>query len=217
MQLGKRRPSKGKKRRTCLPTSTPEGLPQPRAEKMCRERLFIQPTCQTFPEPLLSARPCVGHWGVGAGPCSAQTSCVALGKGYNLAGPSLPTQATASPCCWTRGGSKATSPFETASSRSCWRTHWGGAGSPSWYLRGAGREEWGLREGLPERNTQGHPPQVACVSPSAQCLPETLSTLRYASRAQRVTTRPQAPKVNRGRHRPRGGGGDGWGQAAVGT
>ncbi|XP_058528498.1 kinesin-like protein KIF12 isoform X1 [Ochotona princeps] len=38
---------------------------------------------------------------------------------------------------------------------------------------------------------------VACVSPSAQCLPETLSTLRYASRAQRVTTRPQAPKSPR--------------------
>ncbi|XP_064146914.1 kinesin-like protein KIF12 [Loxodonta africana] len=36
---------------------------------------------------------------------------------------------------------------------------------------------------------------VACVSPSAQCLPETLNTLRYASRAQRVTTRPQAPKT----------------------
>ncbi|XP_049977795.1 kinesin-like protein KIF12 isoform X3 [Alexandromys fortis] len=35
---------------------------------------------------------------------------------------------------------------------------------------------------------------VACVSPSAQCLPETLSTLRYASRAQRVTTRPQGSK-----------------------
>ncbi|XP_076790948.1 kinesin-like protein KIF12 isoform X4 [Arvicanthis niloticus] len=35
---------------------------------------------------------------------------------------------------------------------------------------------------------------VACVSPSAQCLPETLSTLRYASRAQRITTRPQGPK-----------------------
>ncbi|XP_008582135.1 PREDICTED: kinesin-like protein KIF12 [Galeopterus variegatus] len=35
---------------------------------------------------------------------------------------------------------------------------------------------------------------VACVSPSAHCLPETLSTLRYASRAQRVTTRPLAPK-----------------------
>ncbi|XP_072488530.1 kinesin-like protein KIF12 isoform X2 [Notamacropus eugenii] len=31
---------------------------------------------------------------------------------------------------------------------------------------------------------------VACVSPSAQSLPETLNTLRYASRAQRVTTRP---------------------------
>nr|XP_020821440.1 kinesin-like protein KIF12 isoform X5 [Phascolarctos cinereus] len=30
---------------------------------------------------------------------------------------------------------------------------------------------------------------VACVSPSAQSLPETLNTLRYASRAQRVTTR----------------------------
>ncbi|XP_063116358.1 kinesin-like protein KIF12 isoform X1 [Cavia porcellus] len=38
---------------------------------------------------------------------------------------------------------------------------------------------------------------VACVSPSAQCLPETLSTLRYASRAQRVTTRPQVPKPPR--------------------
>ncbi|XP_006865790.1 PREDICTED: kinesin-like protein KIF12 [Chrysochloris asiatica] len=35
---------------------------------------------------------------------------------------------------------------------------------------------------------------VACVSPSAQCLPETLNTLRYANRAQRVTTRPQVPK-----------------------
>ncbi|XP_036603927.1 kinesin-like protein KIF12 isoform X2 [Trichosurus vulpecula] len=31
---------------------------------------------------------------------------------------------------------------------------------------------------------------VACVSPSAQSLPETLNTLRYASRAQRITTRP---------------------------
>lgn len=53
--------------------------------------------------------------------------------------------------------------------------------------------------GGPERSTHRRsPPQVACVSPSAQCLPETLSTLRYASRAQRVTTRPQAPKVNGG-------------------
>ncbi|XP_076998593.1 kinesin-like protein KIF12 isoform X6 [Tamandua tetradactyla] len=44
---------------------------------------------------------------------------------------------------------------------------------------------------------------VACVSPSAQCLPETLSTLRYASRAQRVTTRPQAlksPRVRQPQH-----------------
>uniref|UniRef100_A0A2K5D3S9 Kinesin-like protein n=2 Tax=Aotus nancymaae TaxID=37293 RepID=A0A2K5D3S9_AOTNA len=41
---------------------------------------------------------------------------------------------------------------------------------------------------------------VACVSPSAQCLPETLSTLRYASRAQRVTTRPQAPKTSVAKH-----------------
>ncbi|XP_032096363.1 kinesin-like protein KIF12 isoform X2 [Sapajus apella] len=41
---------------------------------------------------------------------------------------------------------------------------------------------------------------VACVSPSAQCLPETLSTLRYASRAQRVTTRPQAPKSSVASH-----------------
>ncbi|KAM6182156.1 kinesin-like protein KIF12 [Erethizon dorsatum] len=44
---------------------------------------------------------------------------------------------------------------------------------------------------------------VACVSPSAQCLPETLSTLRYASRAQRVTTRPQAPKSPVAKRPPR--------------
>ncbi|KAM8941636.1 kinesin-like protein KIF12 isoform 6-T11 [Lycaon pictus] len=44
---------------------------------------------------------------------------------------------------------------------------------------------------------------VACVSPSAQCLPETLSTLRYASRAQRVTTRPQAPKSPVAKQPPR--------------
>ncbi|XP_045428051.1 kinesin-like protein KIF12 isoform X2 [Pipistrellus kuhlii] len=44
---------------------------------------------------------------------------------------------------------------------------------------------------------------VACVSPSAQCLPETLSTLRYASRAQRVTTRPQAPKSPATKQPPR--------------
>ncbi|XP_011359237.2 LOW QUALITY PROTEIN: kinesin-like protein KIF12 [Pteropus vampyrus] len=44
---------------------------------------------------------------------------------------------------------------------------------------------------------------VACVSPSAQCLPETLSTLRYASRAQRVTTRPQAPKSPMAKQPPR--------------
>ncbi|NXK85373.1 KIF12 protein, partial [Formicarius rufipectus] len=31
---------------------------------------------------------------------------------------------------------------------------------------------------------------VACVSPSSHCLSETLSTLHYASRARRVTTRP---------------------------
>ncbi|NWI96275.1 KIF12 protein, partial [Pitta sordida] len=31
---------------------------------------------------------------------------------------------------------------------------------------------------------------VACISPSSRCLPETLSTLHYACRARRVTTRP---------------------------
>ncbi|NWZ00408.1 KIF12 protein, partial [Loxia curvirostra] len=31
---------------------------------------------------------------------------------------------------------------------------------------------------------------VACISPSSHCLSETLSTLHYASRAQRVTTKP---------------------------
>ncbi|XP_054990030.1 LOW QUALITY PROTEIN: kinesin-like protein KIF12 [Sorex araneus] len=44
---------------------------------------------------------------------------------------------------------------------------------------------------------------VACVSPSAHCLPETLSTLRYASRAQRVTTRPQVPKSPVAKQPPR--------------
>uniref|UniRef100_A0A8D0FQ81 Kinesin-like protein n=1 Tax=Strix occidentalis caurina TaxID=311401 RepID=A0A8D0FQ81_STROC len=36
---------------------------------------------------------------------------------------------------------------------------------------------------------------VACISPSSRCLSETLSTLHYASRARRVTTRPLANRV----------------------
>ncbi|KAJ7416388.1 kinesin family member 12 [Willisornis vidua] len=38
--------------------------------------------------------------------------------------------------------------------------------------------------------------QVACISPSSHCLSETLSTLHYASRARRVTTRPLANRVS---------------------
>ncbi|XP_065550889.1 kinesin-like protein KIF12 isoform X2 [Lathamus discolor] len=38
---------------------------------------------------------------------------------------------------------------------------------------------------------------VACISPSSRCLSETLSTLHYASRARRVTTRPLANRVSR--------------------
>ncbi|KAM6403026.1 kinesin-like protein KIF12 [Rhynochetos jubatus] len=38
---------------------------------------------------------------------------------------------------------------------------------------------------------------VACISPSSRCLSETLSTLRYASRARRVTARPLANRVSR--------------------
>ncbi|XP_061868398.1 kinesin-like protein KIF12 isoform X3 [Colius striatus] len=38
---------------------------------------------------------------------------------------------------------------------------------------------------------------VACISPSSRCLSETLSTLHYASRARRVTTRPMANRVSR--------------------
>ncbi|XP_023794995.1 kinesin-like protein KIF12 isoform X2 [Cyanistes caeruleus] len=38
---------------------------------------------------------------------------------------------------------------------------------------------------------------VACISPSSRCLSETLSTLHYASRARRVTTRPLASRVSR--------------------
>ncbi|KAF5917667.1 hypothetical protein HPG69_013503 [Diceros bicornis minor] len=87
----------------------------------------------------------------------------------------------------------------------------GGRGVTLMVPEGGGREGCVLREGLPEGNTQGRSSQVACVSPSAQCLPETLSTLRYASRAQRVTTRPQAPKVAGGRHRQRDGLADGGG------
>ncbi|XP_065587955.1 kinesin-like protein KIF12 [Cyrtonyx montezumae] len=40
---------------------------------------------------------------------------------------------------------------------------------------------------------------VACISPSSRCLSETLSTLHYASRACRVTTRPMANRVPRER------------------
>uniref|UniRef100_A0A674G928 Kinesin-like protein n=1 Tax=Taeniopygia guttata TaxID=59729 RepID=A0A674G928_TAEGU len=39
--------------------------------------------------------------------------------------------------------------------------------------------------------------QVACISPSSRCLSETLSTLHYASRARKVTTRPLANRVSR--------------------
>ncbi|XP_073171432.1 kinesin-like protein KIF12 isoform X7 [Lepidochelys kempii] len=38
---------------------------------------------------------------------------------------------------------------------------------------------------------------VACISPSSRCLPETLHTLRFASRAKKVTTKPVAHRVSR--------------------
>ncbi|XP_038232031.1 kinesin-like protein KIF12 isoform X3 [Dermochelys coriacea] len=38
---------------------------------------------------------------------------------------------------------------------------------------------------------------VACISPSLRCLPETLRTLRFASRAQKVTTKPVTHRVSR--------------------
>lgn len=53
-----------------------------------------------------------------------------------LLGLTVPTQVTASPCCWTHNGSRVTSPSGTASSPSYWQTHWGGTGLPSWYPRG---------------------------------------------------------------------------------
>ncbi|XP_019401392.1 PREDICTED: kinesin-like protein KIF12 isoform X4 [Crocodylus porosus] len=40
---------------------------------------------------------------------------------------------------------------------------------------------------------------VACISPSSRCLPETLSTLRYASRALQVPSRPVATRASRER------------------
>ncbi|XP_005382709.1 PREDICTED: kinesin-like protein KIF12 isoform X9 [Chinchilla lanigera] len=70
----------------------------------------------------------------------------------------------------------------------------GGRGVTLMVPEGCCREGIVPRKGLLKGALRGCPSQVACVSPSAQCLPETLSTLRYASRAQRVTTRPQAPK-----------------------
>ncbi|XP_044850207.1 kinesin-like protein KIF12 isoform X6 [Mauremys mutica] len=39
--------------------------------------------------------------------------------------------------------------------------------------------------------------QVACVSPSSRCLPETLRTLRFAGRAKKVTTKPVAHRISR--------------------
>ncbi|XP_053864337.1 kinesin-like protein KIF12 isoform X3 [Malaclemys terrapin pileata] len=38
---------------------------------------------------------------------------------------------------------------------------------------------------------------VACISPSSRCLPETLRTLRFASRAKKITTKPVAHRVSR--------------------
>ncbi|KAM7139766.1 kinesin-like protein KIF12 [Macrochelys suwanniensis] len=38
---------------------------------------------------------------------------------------------------------------------------------------------------------------VACISPSSRCLPETLRTLHFASRAKKVTTKPAAHRVSR--------------------
>lgn len=68
----------------------------------------------------------------------------------------------------------------------------GGRGLTSW--RGKPGGEWvtplagSSPASLPRR-------QVACISPSSRCLSETLSTLHYASRARRVTTRPLANRV----------------------
>lgn len=66
----------------------------------------------------------------------------------------LPTQVTVSPCCWTHIGNRATSPFGTASSPSCWRTHWGGVGSPSWYLMG-GQGGISPEGGVPRKDHSG--------------------------------------------------------------
>ncbi|XP_005382707.1 PREDICTED: kinesin-like protein KIF12 isoform X7 [Chinchilla lanigera] len=79
----------------------------------------------------------------------------------------------------------------------------GGRGVTLMVPEGCCREGIVPRKGLLKGALRGCPSQVACVSPSAQCLPETLSTLRYASRAQRVTTRPQAPKSPVAKQPPR--------------
>lgn len=70
-----------------------------------------------------------------------------------------------------------------------------------WRRLGKGLTPWrgGLEKGgnpLDDSSPAALPRwQVACISPSSRCLSETLSTLHYASRARRVTTRPLANRV----------------------
>lgn len=156
---------------------SPHLHPRGRAEETCRECLF-HPFASHFLSPRRVPGPVLGIGAWVELPALHRPAAWPWARGLTSLGLALPTQATASPCCWTLGGSKATSPFETASSRSCWRTPWGGAGSPSWYLSGAGREEWGLRGGGSQRGTlRGllprwpacRPQPSAFLRPSAPC------------------------------------------------
>lgn len=140
------------------------------------------------------------HTGLG-GFLLCWTSCVSLDKGCNLTEPCCPHPGHCISLLLDPQRKQSHIPFRDSKLTKLLADSLGGRGVTLMVPEGGWQGGLGFGGGSQRETLKTFSSQVACVSPSVQCLPETLSTLRYASRAQRVTTRPQAPKVSRGRHR----------------